>query len=100
MNSLNQKKYWLDIHREPTTLYVITEERLTSKSTEPLLSGCVINQHIEELPPELTFQQLLNELRQAANSLWQHPWRPSALLLLVISSLSIYRLYCLHSAAH
>jgi hypothetical protein len=47
---------------------------------------------VEKLAPKLTFQQLLNELRQKASSLSQQNWRPSMLLLALISSLSICRL--------
>lgn len=103
MNVENQKKYWFDFRHQPFTLYVITDRRLPFKASsnggEVFSCGGVFIQHFEKPLPEFTFQQLLNELRQAASTLWQQDWQPSILLLAAISSLSFYRLNCLHRAA-
>jgi hypothetical protein len=100
MNVFNQKKYWLDIRHKPITLYAITEKQLPLKepcdSREIFMCGGVF---VEKLAPKLTFQQLLNELRQKASSLSQQNWRPSMLLLALISSLSICRLGNLRRAS-
>jgi hypothetical protein len=86
MNYLNQKRYWLDIRHNPTTLYAITNKPLPASAYVSVFV-CGTPNYIESytIPPvEPVFWQRLMDL-------WQRDWRPSALLFAVIVSLSCYQ---------
>lgn len=86
MTRLNQKKYWLDTQHNLTTLYAITDEPLPPDSVHQQEFLCGNSLYEFPLPTETT------SLKQLLASLWQQAWRPSALLLAVISVLNFYYL--------
>lgn len=90
MNYAGQKKYWLDIHHQPITLYAITEKSLAIAPPKCLPCDDAIRS--PSTPAAQVFQQLLTEFWQRIESLKERVWRQSLLLLLVISSLSLWRL--------
>jgi len=93
MNYTNQKKYWLDIHHQPTTLYAITVLPTYLKSV-PVFS-CGTMDYIEcTMPKQPGFQQVLAGFWKTLKSPPGHLWVPVTLLLAVISCLSIWRLFC------
>ena len=86
MNYLNQKRYWLDIRHNPTTLYAITNKPLPASAYVSVFV-CGTPNYIESytIPPvEPVFWQRLMDL-------WHRDWRPSAMLFAVIVSLSCYQ---------
>ncbi|MGI4736731.1 MAG: hypothetical protein ACRYG7_16285 [Janthinobacterium lividum] len=96
MARLGQKKYLLDNHHNPTTLYAITTKLSPIVSAHSALYGeCIQYNDAVIFPPMLTFWQLL--ATQLA-TLWQRAWRPVMLLFVVLSGLSMYRLIHLRGA--
>ncbi len=90
MSYTGQKRYWLDIRHKPTTLYAITNKSRAAGSDGCLLCGDVLIS--PPAPVVHTFQQLLAEFWQRVEILGEHVWRQPLLLLLVISSLGLWRL--------
>jgi hypothetical protein len=86
MNIENQKKYWLDIRHQPITLYAVTDKALPPDSVHQQMFVCGTRDYEIPAPAEVL------SLKQLVESLWQHAWRPSVLLLAALSNLSIYRL--------
>jgi hypothetical protein len=86
MNIENQKKYWLDIRHQPITLYAVTDKALPPDSVRQQMFLCGFRYFEIPTPTEVL------SLKQLLESLWQHDWRPSVVLLAVVSSLSIYQL--------
>jgi hypothetical protein len=94
MNQLNQKKYWLDIYSKPITLYAVTDKPLRLDSTRQLaFISCGTRYYQYPVPTEvLTVGQVLQLF-------WEQNWRPSVLLLFIISALNFYCLARLRLAA-
>ncbi|AMR29304.1 hypothetical protein A0257_20845 [Hymenobacter psoromatis] len=90
MNYTNQKKYFLDIHHKPTTLYAITDEPLPVNST-PLFVCDFVNTH--PIPAKHTLQQLIVQFGQQISLLGNQVWRFPILLLVLIGSLNLWRLF-------
>ena len=92
MNYTNQKKYFLDIHHQPTTLYAITDEPLPADS---ILRTTWICGGIRIMPPptKFTLQQLFSEMKQRLVSLEERNWRIPMLLMVLINSLGLWRIY-------
>jgi len=89
MNYTNQKKYWLDIRHEPTTFYAITDKPLPRDTTPVFICGFVAS---KPQPIKSTFQRLVVEVGQKISSLQNQAWRLPILLLVIISSLSLWRM--------
>jgi hypothetical protein len=86
MNSCGQRKYFLDIHHQPITLYAITDKPLPVDSIRSLTFSCGTRCYEYHKPTGgPTFEQLWL-------SCWQQAWRLSMLLFVVLTGLSIYRL--------
>jgi hypothetical protein len=89
MKYTGQKKYWLDIRHQPTTLYAIT-----AKPTQvPLTFSCGTRYAEAYLPPpKIGFRELMTEFWEKSLVLLSRPWQVIALWLAIISSLSLWRL--------
>ena len=79
MNYTDQKKYWLDIHHEPTTLYAITDVALPAQLRPLSMGGCIIMMSPPPVKP--TFKQLLLSFWQQMESLRERVWRVPTILL-------------------
>ncbi len=83
----DQKKYWLDVHHEPITLYAITlkKEIAANKLTPVYLGCCTCGPYLSttagEAPWWLEFQKL-----------WLKSWQPITLSLALISMLNLWSL--------
>jgi len=92
MNRLRYRYYWFDIEHHPTTFYVVNNQaaRRRESAEIPRVGCCMCMTELDKVSGPLP--SFLQIAQQALSSLWQQGWRPSALLLAVISSLSIYQL--------
>lgn len=87
MNYTNQKKYWLDIHHQPTTLYAITlRQENIKRNVSPAYVGCCTCGPYLLQPSDKTAWRL------EFQNLWLKNWRPVTLLLSLICILSFWRL--------
>lgn len=93
MNYTNQKKYWLDIHYQPSTLYAITVLPTHLKSVPIFLCGTRDNV-VCIIPKQPGFQQLLADFWKTLKSPAGYIWVPVALLLAVTICSSMWRLFC------
>lgn len=89
MNCTKQKKYWLDIRHDSTTLYAITTLPIHLKQA-PIFSCGTINRETQLLQ-KMTALQLAAELKELI-SLKNQAWRLPIILLIVLSSLGLRRL--------
>lgn len=90
MNYLNQKRYWLDIRHNPTTLYAITNKYVPIKAGDfPALRCLLYDDVLMPSPPAPTWKELLIT---GITNLWQQAWRPTTLLFTALIALSFYRL--------
>jgi hypothetical protein len=89
----DQKKYFLDIHHQPVTLYAITSP--STNESKPL-SMCGFIGIAPPAPVEHTIRQLLINFEQEIGELRKQAWRWPILVLFVISGLNLWRL--LHSS--
>ena len=84
MNRTDQKKYWLDIRHQPTTLYAITVRQEPSRNTvAPFYLGCCT------CGPYMPKQNGKLAGLVKIKSLWVNPWRPTTSLLVLIGALSL-----------
>jgi len=87
MNYTNQKKYWLDIHHYPTTLYAITlGQENAKKNVSPAYLGCCT------CGPYLLQSAVKAAWWLEFQNLWLNNWQPATLLLSLIGILSLWRL--------
>jgi hypothetical protein len=90
MNYTGQRKYWLDIRHHPTTLYAITDK----PTHAPLIFSCGTRYIEPYLPPrKIGFQELITEFWRKSIVLLSQPWQVIALWLVIISSLSLWKLF-------
>ncbi|TFZ64674.1 hypothetical protein E4631_19375 [Hymenobacter sp. UV11] len=90
MNYTNQKKYFLNIHHEPTTFYAITNEPSPAHSSPLFMGECI--RIMPPLPAKPTLNQLLLDFWQQLETLCERPWRLLILLLFVVAGLSLWQL--------
>ena len=89
MTYTNQKKYWLDIHHEPTTFYAIT----TLPTPSYPIFRCGTGDYMYHVLPEKTrFWQRMADFWIVLVKQSGRAWVPTALLLVVISFLSAKQL--------
>jgi hypothetical protein len=91
MSYVNQKKYFLDIHHRPITLYAITNR---PSRTKPVVSFSCGTRYLELREPlaKVDWREALEGYWRALQMLANQQWRTSAVLLVVIISLSCWQL--------
>jgi hypothetical protein len=91
MNYTNQKKYFLDIHHHPTTLYAITDPPSYDKPKPTFVCGTPYMKPYL-LPRDVGLREMGIEFWEKLLALVSKPWQMLAVWLVVISSLSIWQL--------
>ncbi|UOQ67545.1 hypothetical protein [Hymenobacter volaticus] len=97
LNQYEITKYWVDIWHSPTTLYAFTSVPNKIKSSPPELMPCGGNRYIE--PPTIISHNLptwITSLVEPNILNESFYWRNSTILLLLLASTSVIRLYRQH----
>jgi hypothetical protein len=92
MNYTSQKKYFLDIHHYPTTLYAITDPLSYGKPEPTFVCGTPYREPYI-LPRNVGLREMGIEFWEKLLALVSKPWRMLAVWLVIIGSLSIWRLF-------
>jgi hypothetical protein len=92
MNYTNQKKYFLDIHHRPTTLYAITDGPQLHVLKSSFIGGsCFI--FLPPTPVKPSFKRLLASFEQEVIVLKNQSWRLPIMLLILLSGLNLWQLF-------
>jgi hypothetical protein len=91
-NVMDVKRYWLDIRHSPTTLYMFTTEPPLFVEDVESMDGCLLCNDVIPYTPKPTLQENLVQFFAPLSHLFQHDWRNSTLLLLLMALLSAVRL--------